>query len=70
MKVRRAVKVNLVETSTTLEITKFATPNVEKQFIHFDQLPDGTWRLLFNLEGHDVPDIKSFEFLREGDDEL
>jgi hypothetical protein len=48
-----------------LEITKFATPAVEKQFIHFDQLPDGTWRLLFNLEGHEVSNIESFEFLRE-----
>jgi hypothetical protein len=64
-KIRRAIKVNLVGTSTTLELTKFATPMVEKQFIHLDQLPDGTWRLLFNLEGHDVQDIESFVFVRE-----
>jgi len=65
--IRRALKVKLVGTSTTLELTKFATPAVEKQFIHFDELPDGTWRLLFNLEGHDVQDIESFEFLRDDD---
>lgn len=67
-KLRRAVKVNLVGTSTTLEITKFATPQVEKEFIHFDRLPDGTWRLLFNLEDHEIRDILSFEFIREDDE--
>lgn len=63
--VRRALKINLTGASTTLEITKFATPAVEKEFIHLDKMPDGSWRLLFNVEGFEVPDIESFEFIRE-----
>jgi len=67
-KFRRAVRINLVDTYTELELSKFATPAVEKEFIHFDKLPDGTWRLLFNVEGHEVKDIVSFEFVREDDE--
>jgi hypothetical protein len=60
---RRAVE--LVGTGVELELSKFATPKVDKEFIHFDKLPDGTWRLLFNVEGVDIQDIEAFQIIRE-----
>lgn len=60
---RRALE--LVGTGVELELSKFATPKVDKEFIHFDKLPDGTWRLLFNVEGIDVQQIEAFKIVRE-----
>lgn len=42
-----------------LPLSKFATPHTEKEFIHIDRLPDGTWRLLFNVRGPDGKQIIS-----------
>lgn len=61
--VKRAIE--LVGTGVELELSKFATPKVEKEFIHFDKLPDGTWRLLFNVEGVDIQDIEAFRIVRD-----
>jgi hypothetical protein len=57
--VRRAIK--LQGTNVLLEISKFATPSVAKEFIHLDKLPDGTWRLLWNVK--DAPDTSQIEAL-------
>lgn len=57
--VRRAIK--LQGTTVVLEISKFATPNVDKEFIHLDKLSDGTWRLLWNVKG--APDVRQVEAL-------
>jgi hypothetical protein len=64
--VRRAIRIDLLNDlpPVELELSRFATPAVEKQFIHLDQMPDGTWRLLFNVEGLEVKDIDSFVFNR------
>lgn len=62
-KIRRAIKVE--GTDTVLELSKFATPKTEKEFIHFDKLPDGSWRLLFNVSGVDVKDISALTIIRE-----
>lgn len=53
-----------------LEITKYATPNVEKEFMHLDKLPDGTWRLLVNIMGEDgtridISDVQVMRIKRE-----
>lgn len=42
-----------------LPLSKFATPHTEKEFIHIDRLPDGTWRLLFNVRGPDGKQINT-----------
>ncbi|QBQ74600.1 hypothetical protein BcepSauron_220 [Burkholderia phage BcepSauron] len=56
-------------TAQYLEISKLATPHVEKEFIHFDKLPDGTWRLLINVRDENgkqiaTPDIHIMEIMR------
>ena len=57
--------IELENTEKMLVLSKFATPKTEKQFIHLDELPDGTWRLLFNVEGVDIQKVKSFIIHRE-----
>jgi hypothetical protein len=60
---RRAIK--LEGTDVVLELSKFATPKTDKEFIHLDKLPDGSWRLLYNLEGTDIKNVKSLTIVRE-----
>lgn len=50
-----------------LEISKATALKTKKQMIHMDQLPDGTWRLVWT-EGI-IPDmsvLKGFFIAREG----
>lgn len=61
---RRAVKVN--GTELVLELSKATAVKTDKNMIHFDQLPDGTWRLIYN--GNLIPDftkVLNFEIVRE-----
>jgi len=60
---RRAIK--LEGTDVVLELSKFATPKTDKEFIHLDKLPDGSWRLLYNVEGTDIKNVKSLTIVRE-----
>ena len=60
---RRAIK--LEGTDTVLELSKFATPKTEKEFIHLDKLPDGTWRLLYNVVGTDIKNVYALTIVRE-----
>lgn len=60
---RRAIK--LEGTDVVLELSKFATPKTGKEFIHLDKLPDGTWRLLYNVDGTDVQSITALTIVRE-----
>jgi hypothetical protein len=60
---KRSIKIE--GTDVELELSKFATPRTEKEFIHLDKLPDGTWRLLFNVEGIDIKQIEALRILRE-----
>ncbi len=62
--VRRAVKVE--GTDLVLELSKATAIRTDKNMIHFDQLPDGTWRLIYNANL--IPDftkVKSFKMIRE-----
>lgn len=61
---RRAVKVN--GTELVLELSKATAVKTHKNMIHFDQLQDGTWRLIYN--GNLIPDftkVINFEIVRE-----
>jgi hypothetical protein len=61
---RRAIEV--VGCDITLEVTKAAAIKVGPKFIHFDQLPDGSWRILYNAEM--IPDftkVEAFKIIRE-----
>lgn len=60
---RRAIE--LEGTGVALELSKFATPKTEKEFIHLDKLPDGTWRLLMNVNGVDVQNVSALKIIRE-----
>jgi len=60
---RRAIK--LQGTDTVLELSKFATPKTDKEFIHLDKLPDGTWRLLYNVVGTDIKNVSALTIVRE-----
>ena len=60
---RRAIK--LEGTDLVLELSKFATPKTEKEFIHFDKLPDGTWRLLYNVKDTELKNVSALTIVRE-----
>ena len=64
--VRRAIKVNLTGTDLILELSKATSIQGKKKMIHFDELEDGTWRLIFSKDMiSDFSLIKSFEIIRE-----
>lgn len=62
---RRAIRIN--GTDQVLELSKVAGVKLkDRGMIHFDQLDDGTWRLIYNTDM--IPDftkITSFEIIRE-----
>jgi hypothetical protein len=61
---RRAIEI--VGVGQILELSKVTAVNTSKNMIHFDQLDDGTWRLIYN--GKMIPDfslIESFKLIRE-----
>ena len=64
--IRRAIKVNLEGTDIELELSKATALDIDKKMIHFDELPDGTWRLMFSKSVvDDFSKIKLFEIIRE-----
>lgn len=61
---RRAIKI--VGTDIVLELSKATAVKTNKGMVHFDQLDDGTWRLIYNK--NIIPDfslIESFTVIRE-----
>ena len=63
-KVRRAVEIEGID--QTIELSKVTAVRTDKNMIHFDQLPDGTWRLIYNANM--IPDftkVKNFRMIRE-----
>lgn len=58
--------VDLVGTGIILELSKATAVKTKQNMIHFDELPDGTWRLIYN--GDMIPDftkIEAFKIIRE-----
>lgn len=61
---RRAIE--LTGTDLVLELSKVTAVKTNTNMIHFDQLPDGTWRIIYN--GNMIPDfslISAFTVIRE-----
>lgn len=50
---RRAIEIE--GTDVVLELSKATAIHTDKKMIHFDQLPDGTWRMIYN--GEMIPDF-------------
>jgi len=49
-----------------LELSKVTAVRTDKQMIHLDELPDGTWRLIYNgnlIE--DISKVDGFKIIRE-----
>jgi hypothetical protein len=58
--------IELVGTDIVLVLSKAAGVKTKNNMIHFDQLTDGTWRLIYN--GNMIPDfskITEFKIIRE-----
>lgn len=53
-------------TDELLVLSKATAVKTKQNMIHFDQLPDGTWRLIYN--GNMIPDftkVLSLKIIRE-----
>lgn len=57
---RRAIE--LQGTDTVLELSKVTAVKTSQRMIHLDELPDGTWRLIYN--GDHIPDWSKVECLK------
>lgn len=57
---RRAIQ--LQGTDITLELSKVTAVRTSQRMIHLDELPDGTWRLIYN--GDHIPDFTKIEALK------
>jgi len=52
-----------------LELSKATAIKVDKQMIHIDQLPDGTWRLIYSTSLiPDITQLKAITIIREDGD--
>lgn len=60
MKGKRSVE--LVGTGIVLELSKATAVRTSQRMIHFDELPDGTWRLIYN--GEMIEDFSKIECLK------
>lgn len=56
---RRAI--GLQGTDLVLELSKVTAVKTSQRMIHLDELPDGTWRLIYN--GNHIPDFSKIESL-------
>lgn len=66
---KRSIKIEGPDLDVMLDLSKFATPNVEKEFIHLDRMTDGSWRLLMNVhtvDGRlDIQRVENMRIVRE-----
>lgn len=61
--IKRTLRINGL--GLNLDLTKCVSVKTKNNMIHFDELPDGSWRLIYN--GNMIPDftkIESFEIIR------
>lgn len=65
MKEKRSVE--LVGIGIVLELSKATAVRTSQRMIHFNELPDGTWRLIYNGEMiEDFSKIECLKIIREG----
>lgn len=57
---RRAIK--LEGTDVVLELSKVTAVRTKQRMIHLDELPDGSWRLIYN--GDHIPDFSQVQALK------
>lgn len=61
---RRAIRIE--GTGEELELSKVTSVRTDKRMIHLDQLPDGTWRLIYNIDVlPDITKVEGFSIIRE-----
>lgn len=61
---KRWIKINGVDRK--LQISRVAALNTTKQFIHLDELKDGSWRLCYTSNTiKDFTKVNSFDIIRE-----
>lgn len=49
-----------------LMLSKVTAVKTDKQMIHLDELPDGTWRLIYNSNLiEDISKVDGFKIIRE-----
>lgn len=63
---KRKIRLNGIDAE--FEISKVTAINLDngKSMIHFDKLPDGTWRLTYNKSViPDLTKLTSFDIIRE-----
>ena len=61
---RRAIEIEGLD--ITLELSKATAVRTKNKMIHLDELPDGTWRLIWN--GDMIPDftkVKALKIIRD-----
>ena len=60
-------KIKIEGINKELELSRATSVRTEKQMIHLDQLPDGSWRLTYNENL--IPDfskVECFKIIRDG----
>jgi hypothetical protein len=65
---RRALRISFEDgTSKDLELSKVTAIKADIGMLHFDRLPDKTWRLTYSdsITDGEIKDIKSFVIIRE-----
>ena len=53
--------IHLTGTDIALELSKATSVKTKQRMIHLDELPDGTWRLIYN--GDHIPDFSKVQAL-------
>ena len=58
--------IELTGTDIVLELSKVTAVRTKQRMIHLDELPDGTWRMIYNGEHiEDFSKIDCFKIVRE-----
>jgi hypothetical protein len=61
---KRAIRIK--GTGVELELSKVVSVNIDKPMINLEQLPDGTWRLIYTKSLiEDFTQVEAFEVVRE-----
>lgn len=63
---KRSIVIKTKSGDTELPLSKVTLARTDKQMIHIDQLPDGTWRMIYNESLiPNISEVEGFLLLRE-----